>query len=199
MTDRHSTFFVILAMLLFFSGCAGSVKNMQPVPEDLAVTEPEDGKALLIFMRPSGIGFAIQSSVFSIVDDKPHLVGIVAAKKKVYYQTDPGQHLYMVVGESGDFMSAELLANKTYYALITPRMGVWKARFSLKPVHKNELDSEEFTNWLNGCQWVKTTDESVEWARSNMNSIQQKYDTYYPKWKAKNDMDKPALLPLDGM
>jgi hypothetical protein len=80
----------------------------------------------------------------------------------------------MMVGESADFMKASLEADKTYYALVTPRIVVWKARFSLKPVHKNALASHDFTDWDNNCAFVENTDASYQWARDNMPSYQGK-------------------------
>lgn len=97
---------------------------MRVVSFDNVVDTPEKGKSLIVFMRPSSIGYAIQSSVFEVKGDDVHLAGIVAAKKKVAYQVEPGKHLFMVVGESADFMSAELEKDKTYYALVTPRVGM---------------------------------------------------------------------------
>ncbi len=61
----------------------------------------------------------------------------------------------MVVGENADFISAELGANKTYYALVTPRIGAWKARFSLKPIHADQLNSSQFDEWLDNCKWLQ--------------------------------------------
>ena len=197
-TARFAAFlFVSLSILI--SGCAGTVKNMAEVPASRVVERPADGKAMVVFMRPSGLGFAIQSSVFEAKDGASILVGIVAAKAKVAYQVDPGKHLFMVVGESADFMNAELLPNKTYYALVTPRMGVWKARFSLRALHQNELNTSEFKGWADGCKWIEKTPESENWAQTNMPSIQSKYTEYFAKWMSKAEAERPMLLPDDGM
>lgn len=188
----------MLTFTLLISGCAGSVRNMRVVPPDSIVTGPEEGKALLVFLRPSSIGYAIQSSVFEIKEEKPSLVGIVAAKKKVAYQVEPGKHLFMVVGESGDFMSAELEANRTYYALINPRMGVWKARFSFQEIHVDKLDSAQLSGWLSDCEWVEITPDSESWAANNIHDIQEKYYDYYSDWKSKGESSKPKLFAQDG-
>ena len=197
---RGRLLYLLLALLpvLYFTGCAGTVKHMSVVPPSMVVSAPPEGKSMVVFMRPSGIGFAIQSSVFEIKDGYPSLIGVVAAKKKVTCELEPGSHLFMVIGENADFMSAELEANKTYYALVTPRMGVWKARFSLKPVHADELDSPEFTKWLDGCEWVEKTSDSENWANNHMPSIQSKRDKYYEKWMGRDVSERPKLLPQDG-
>jgi hypothetical protein len=188
----------LLVLAFFVSGCAGTVKNMREVPEGRAEVTPESGKAMVVFMRPSGMGFAIQSSVFEVKGDKLTLAGIVAARTRVAYQLEPGKHLFMVIGEGADYMGADLQPNKTYYAYVTPRMGVWKARFSLVPVHKVELDTPEFTKDVAGCKWVEKTADSDAWMQDNIESIRSKHAEYYPEW-----MDLPAdervrLLPEDG-
>ena len=201
MVSYRRSFFAclpIIMLTLFFSGCAGTVKNMRSVPPESIVSSPQEGKSMIVFMRPSGIAYAIQSSVFEINDQNPSLAGILAAKKKMAYQLEPGEHLFMVIGESADFMSAKVEANKTYYTLVTPRMGVWKARFSLRPVHQGELNSSELTEWLNSCEWVEKINASDDWANRNMASIQSKYKNYFNKWISKDPSERPNLLPHDG-
>jgi len=201
MATQENRFFylVFFSYLLLLSGCAGTVKNMSAVPASEVVTSPTDGKSMIVFMRPSTLGFAIQSSVFEVKEENVSLAGIVAAKKKVSYELEPGEHLFMVIGESADFMSAELKPNKTYYALVTPRMGMWKARFSLKPIHSAELSSAQFKEWFQDCEWVKKSPASENWASSNMPSIQSKRKEYYAKWMSKDSGDRPKLLPQDGI
>jgi hypothetical protein len=198
--NQHRMRFFLAALLvaIMLSGCAGAVKNMRVVPPDQAVTSPAQDKAMVVFMRPATLGYAIQSSVFEVKQDEPMLVGIVAAKKKVAYQVDPGEHLFMVVGESADFMSAQLDENKTYYALVTPRMGMWKARFSLKPVNAAELQSPDFNKWYDACEWVEKIPAADTWATDNMPSIKSKQDAYYTKWMNKDSAAKPMLNAEDG-
>lgn len=190
---------LLMAVTIFLSGCAGSSKYMKETSGVAPSYKPEKTESLVIFMRPSGLGFAISSSVFDITEKEEVFVGIVPAKKKVAYKTNPGEHMFMVVGESADFMRANLEAGKTYYALVTPRMGVWKARFSLKPIHKQELNSDEFQNWFNSCDFVENTQDSYDWAKNNTVSIQSKKEEYLTKWNEKSDTDKPLLNSDDGL
>ncbi len=62
-------------------------------------------------------------------------------------------------------MGAEVEAGKKYYALVTPRVGVWKAQFSLKPINKDELESEKFMDWYSNCSFVENTNSSYQWER----------------------------------
>ena len=200
MESSYRSFPLFVAILLvgaFLTGCATSSK-MQAVSPEQAQAVPEAGTSLVVFMRPSNFGGAVQSSVFEIKEGDPELIGIVSANTKVAYQAEPGEHLFMVIGESADFMSAELEAGKTYYALVTPRMGVWKARFSLDPVHAAELGSEDFDDWFGQCTWMENTPASEGWARENANSIYSKYTKYYADWMEKSAAERPRLMAEDG-
>ncbi len=190
---------IIGFIVLILSGCAGPVKNMQVVQPGMEITQPDQGKALVIFFRTSVVGGAIQSSVFDIVGDECKIVGLVAAKKKVAFMAEPGEHLFMTVGESADFMSANLEEGKTYYVEVVPRMGAFKARFSLAPIHKEEVESEKFMKSPNACQYVEMNGDSYEWANRHMEDIQSKREFYYAKWMNRDEESRPRLLPEDGV
>src|SRR5687767_12203944 len=113
---------VLAAFVVLLAACAGSSPRMQEITAERYAPAPEPGKALVVFMRPSGLGFAIQSTVYEVSGDELRIIGIVSAKTKVAYQAEPGKRLFMTVGESADFMSAELQAGRTYYAAVAPRM-----------------------------------------------------------------------------
>lgn len=187
-----------LATVLLVAGCAGTVKNMQELPAGSAEPVPQPGKAMVVFLRPSGVGFAVQSSVFEVKDTQPSLAGILAAKTKVAYQVDPGRRMFMAIGESAEFLAADLLPGKTYYAYVSPRMGMWKARFALEPKHRQELESAEFKTDLNECRWVENTPQSSAWMSANLASIQTKRAEYFGDWQSKPESERPGLRPEDG-
>jgi hypothetical protein len=192
---RSNVFFASCLLAVGSLACAGSVKNMRAVEN--VNTVPAPNEAVIVFVRPSGMGYAVQSSVFEIADNRPAmLVGIVAAKKKLAYRTTPGPHTFMIIGESADFMGADLQPGKVYHALATVRMGVWKARFSLQPVHV--ADRGQLGEWLADSTWVETSPESLQWAQENAQDIEQKRAEYWPKWLEKQPFDRPVLLPQDG-
>ena len=184
---------VLAAFTLLLGGCAGNVVHMQQVAPEAISSAPPPGKARIVFMRTSGVGFAVQSSVFEVKDNFPSLIGILAAKTRIAYDVDPGQHLFMAIGESAEFMSADVLGDKTYYALISPRMGLWKARFALEPVPLSELDIPSFKRDIDDCKWVTKTDDSENWTKANIQSIVSKKTEYYPDWQKLPDEKKPHL------
>jgi len=187
-----------LALALLVTACASPL--MKPTLEGQEEYVPESGKVQVIFMRPSDFGGAIQSSVFHLKPDKDEFIGIVSANTKVRYIAEPGEHMFMVVGESADFMRAYLTEGKTYYALVSPRMGLWKARFSLKPIRREQLSTEEFAGWNEETRFVESTPGARQWAQNNWDSIQSKKYQYMEDWEAKSAADKEerTLRKEDG-
>ena len=177
---------IILVWLL--SGCQSTL--MEPVQEQ-ALTNAANGNAQVIFMRSAFIAQAIQASVFDVTDGTPKFIGILSNDTKIAHEVTPGEHMFMVVGESADFLKANVLANKTYYTIATPRMGFWKARFSLFPVRndatgKFEYHTKKFDGMLNDSKFVKSGPKAEKWARDNANSINQKLKEYLPEWLEKD-------------
>jgi len=152
-----------------------------------------------VFMRPSRFGGGVQSTVFDVTTEKNIFIGVVSSKTKVAHPVSPGEHLFMVVSESADFMKADLEAGKTYYANVTPRMGVWKARFSLDPVNKKEINSAEFKAWVSDCKLIEKTPAADKWAMDNAASIQKKREANYEKWMSKPEAQRPMLHKEDGI
>ena len=187
-----------ILIISILTGCSGKVSNMQIANLGEKITLPKKGNAKIVFLRPSTMGYAVQSSVFKIEDNNPKIVGIVAAKKKMSYDLVPGDYIFMVVGESADFMYAEVEANKTYYASITPRMGMWKARFSLEAI-STEKYNDDFKKSLEDSELVVPNQSTLQWAQNNQESIQSKYLEYYKKWMSKDVSLRPKLLKSDGI
>jgi len=202
MNARRGALCLVL-ILGMSAGCAFKSSDMRKVDPARAATSAATGdKAVVVFMRPSRLGGAIQSSVFDVTqpaNQTDKLVGIVSSGTKVAYVTEPGEHLFMVVGENADFMTATLAGGKTYYVLVSPRMGWWKARFSLEPVHEAELGSSEFKEW-NGTELVENTAASTAWAKENWESIQDKKVDYLQTWNGKTPAERAEqnLLVTDG-
>ena len=168
--------------------------------------KPEPGKALVLFMRPSSVGFAIASSVYDAPDEDTRFIGVVRSKQKMAYQAEPGMHRFMVIAENADFMDATLEAGKTYYVLIQPRMGVWKARFSLFPVHNHAdpgdtLQNPDFAKWNAKTELVATSPAGLAWYEENKASVAEKKADYLTKWNRMLASDRAELVlhPHDGV
>lgn len=198
--------FVTISCLLAVvsSGCATRSQHVQIVNEP--TVQPDAGQAELVFMRPSSYGAAIQASVYDVTDDKVEFIGIVSSGTRINYTVDPGEYRFMVIAENADFMEARLEADRTYYALVSPRMGVWRARFSLLPIRndpdaKYSLLSDQFERWMERTDWVTMTASARSWFKSNEASVRDKYHRYLEKWndKAPEDVAVLTLDPVDGV
>src|SRR5882672_10885864 len=105
----HSLFFLLSALLYGYG---------DPTHSADTVVGPTEGKALVVFVRTlssdaTSVDFR-RSPVFELKSGAsvPELVGILSVRMMVAYQIDPGMHLFMVVGENADFMTADVLPNR---------------------------------------------------------------------------------------
>ncbi|WP_444995473.1 hypothetical protein [Aliikangiella sp. IMCC44359] len=194
---------LILTLGVILTGCAS---NPMQVLKDQPLEKAKEGEAQVVFMRSSFVGGAINSSIFEIVDNEPVFVGILANGTKLAYNTKPGKHTFMVVSEAADFLEANVVAGKTYYSIVTPRMGFWKARFSIWPIRndgttKYNTSTSDFKSWLNKTHLVKNTDKSIAWSKKHHADIVQKMKDYLVVWKQKSDADlaERTLNPDDGV
>lgn len=187
----------VLTCLFVVSGCSGSLMQKSAI-DNTSMPSAKTGQALIVFMRPSTFGGASGASIFDLKHEKNQLsedrfVGLVPATTKVLYDAEPGFHLFMVIGESADFMQANLKAGETYFALVKTRMDGRKAHFSLKPLHSNDLISDEYADWFQSTAWLENTKASNQWAIENWVSIQAKKFKYLDKWQRKSQLKKDAV------
>ncbi len=201
---KRLTLLFACLLALPMAGCVSTSKYM--ARSAVLAPQPAPDKALVVFMRPSNYGGGIQASVYEASQPQEQFIGIVSANTKIAYQADPGKHLFMVIGENADFVNATLDAGKTYYVLVSPRMGVWKARFSLLPIHadpaaKYSLRSEDFRKWQAGTHFVDTTPAAEAWYRANAASVAGKRADYMQRWTTSSAEQQAELtvLPGDGI
>lgn len=195
MYKKKTTFLTLLLSglaLLIASGCTPS-QMREATPTDTYA--PTQTKALVYVVRPSDFGGAVTSSIWDIMEnaDKDKFVGLLGGSSQLAYYAEPGEHLFMVIGENADFMRAYLEAGKTYYMLNTVRMGVWKARFSLKPIDQTKIKTAEFEEWIDGSQLLVVTPKATAWADKAYDDIQERKNDYLPKWNEKSPEDKNEL------
>lgn len=180
-------------LLIALAGCGGGAQ-MIPAGETPAIRH---GESMVVFMRPSGFGGAIAASVFDVSGPETKFIGIVNSGTKVAHAVQQGQHTFMVVSEAADFMQATVAAGRTYHALVTPRPGMWKARFSFRPVRQGELDGSEFAGWSAATQFVANSPETLSWAAQNAADVSSKRFQYWPEWNAKPEVQR-ASQTLNG-
>jgi hypothetical protein len=191
------------AVVLLASGCA-STKMV--VKEDQTLVAPATEQSQIIFLRSTFVGSAIQSSIYDVTVGEPEFIGILSNDTKLAHTVDPGKHVFMVVSEAADFMEADLAAGKTYFSMVTPRMGAWVARFSMHPVRNGaagdfQYSSDRFQGWLAKTKFVENTAESYAWFEAGRDSIKGRQEKYWTVWQEKTAeaLARRRLNPNDGI
>lgn len=194
---------VLFASVLMLTGCASSL--MKPAADQKVPAVAAD-TSRVIFLRPSSFGGAIQASLFDVTSGKPQYIGVSSTNTKLVHDVKPGTYRFMVVSEAADFLEAKLAPGKTYYAVVTARMGMWKARFSLWPVkaaagNEFQLSNPDLPKWVQDASLVVNTPEGEAWAKANAADINTKFQEYMPVWKQKSadDLKKRTLEEQDGV
>ncbi len=188
-------FFWLICLPIGLAACGGA--QMMKADQPSIIKQDE---AMVVFMRSSALGSAIAASVFDVGGPETKFIGILNNGTKIAHPVKPGEHTFMVIGESADFMQATVLSGRTYYALVTPRMGVWKARFSFRPVRQIELGGYEFARWDSGTHFVTNSPETLHWASQNAAEINSKRTQYWADWISKpaGQRASQTLNPQDG-
>ncbi len=196
-------FLTLLTTILFATGCASS-KMVDRASQELVA--PSADQAQIIFIRSSIVGSAIQSSIFDATSTDTQFIGILSNGKKLSHMVDPGEHTFMVVSEAADFMKANMVGGKTYYAMVTPRMGAWKARFSMHPVRSGmggefQYESDRFQGFLKDAKFTDNTPESIAWFEENRENIATRQAEYWAVWQQKSEAEQEerTLFPNDGI
>ncbi len=168
-----------------------SERSITPIPD----------QAVLVFIRNYSFGSSNAASVFDVSEKETKFIGILYNNEtKIVYDVAPGEHAFMVVGESADFLKATVLAGKIYYSLVQARIGMWKDRFSFRPLRQSDLASHQFADWDQHSILVDNTPESEEWAKRNSSDIDGKRSRYWAAWNALSPelQESMTLNPEDG-
>ena len=102
-------------------------QEIPPAPAD---------KAVVYFVRTSGLGFAINFTYL----DSATIVAKGNGTDYVRYECDAGHHLFWARSENRDFVEAELEAGKIYFLEAVPTMGAIRAAVQLRPVDPSKAD-----------------------------------------------------------
>lgn len=187
-------FSLIAAIGIVLSGCVTPKPNMANSVVSTKPVQVRADKALVYFVRPNFLGFAVNAAVY----DGDKFVGIVPYDQKLPYIADPGEHMFMVYSEAADFMKAELAAGKTYYVEVQPRMGAWKARFSLSPITKEEFTDPKMRERIDAAKLIENKPEAYTWAEKNKANVLEKKAAYLVKWNEKEELQRPFLRATDA-
>jgi hypothetical protein len=161
-----------LILFVLMTGCAGSSQYM--VKATPTATPPPE-KALVYFMRPSGMAFAVNFQIW----DSDRFVGLSQAKSYFAYECDPGKHLFLGFAENKVAVETDLEAGKSYYIGTNVRMGAMKARMDFTPATRGSQlwgQVEEYKKSLNFIA-IKE-EERAKWEAAKKQEAQRFIDYF---------------------
>lgn len=126
----------VFTVLLCFSISSGFCQSITSAPAD---------KAVIYFVRPSSLGFAINFSYF----DSTKLIGKFNGPRYIRYECEPGNHIFWVKAENRDYVEADVDAGRIYFIEAIPCMGAIKAAVQFIPLDlKNEKEMKKVMELL---------------------------------------------------
>ena len=161
-----------LILFVLINGCAGSSQYMV---KTTPTAGPPSEKALVYFMRPSGMGFAINFQIW----DSDRFVGLSQAKSYFAYECNPGKHLFMGFAENKIAIEADLEAGKSYYIGTNVRMGVMKARMDFTPVTRGSELWDKVEEYKKSLDFIAAKEEErVRWEAAKKQEAQKLVDYF---------------------
>ena len=161
--------------------------SFAPVAAPVTAAAVADGSSKLVFMRVSKQTSSTEAALYDVTDPGgPRFIGTVGAASKVAYSLSPGLHTFMVVGETAEFMQANVAGGKTYYALVIPKAGA--KRFAVEPVRQNEIGGKEFASWDRATRPVNAGQGTA-----NAADAADKRSRYWGDWVRKAESERAEL------
>lgn len=163
--------YLALLPILALMGCVTSSSYMSPAQPPLAAA----GNAVITFYRTSFVdGDIAQAPIVEKAGDSIKLVGIASSGTKIQYEVAPGEHSFVVGGQSSHYLKANVQAGKSYYVRVVTKMGIVKARFRLLAQKGGELPAA--IEKASTIRTVKANASAAGWFAENKVSMQNKYN-----------------------
>lgn len=169
----------IFSILLLINSLTGFSQE-----DSLALAPAPEDKAVVYFIRTSGLGFAINFTYF----DSATVIGRSNGTNYIRYECKPGYHLFWARSENRDFVEAELEAGKIYCIEAIPQMGAIKAGLKLRPVdNTNEKAIKRFKKLLSKKEAETFTAEELEKESAHFKEAVERGLEKYKEEKEKGD------------
>jgi len=177
---RYLKIIPLIAFVLV-AGCAGSSQYMVKATP---IAAPPSERALVYFMRPSGMAFTVNFQIW----DRDHFIGLSQAKSYFAYECDPGKHLFLGFAENKAAIEADLEAGKSYYIGTNVRMGAWKARMDFTPVTRGSQLWGQVEEYKKSLNFVSAREEErAKWEAAKKQEV-QKFIDYFSAGEGKGQI-----------
>lgn len=191
----------ILAVVWGLSVTVGVAKTklVAYAPEEgLDVSKPGPEEATIVFLRASKTGGMIAATVYERKDDgSVELITASYPDTYTVHQVKPGKYIFAVVSEAADFIEVTAAGGKIYPIMVTPRMGAWKARFSLRSGCPGSEYWEKMKKWLTESYRVTPNENAAPWFNEHREDVLKKINNYWQKWM--ENPNRPIVKAEDGV
>jgi hypothetical protein len=187
----------LLAATAATTACAGSSPYMKELAAPQTMLAPAD-KAVVTFVRPSGMGFAIN---FAILDQEGHWIGDAVAKSHFAVSLNPGTYTFIGWAENTAALKATLAEGRTYYVEVVPSMGFGSAHVTLEALTPRDEDWKELPGWMHDTQGLEALPAGAEYIAGRHDDAMKKVAAAAENWEKYSNEEKDArtLRVEDGI
>lgn len=164
------------------------------------IVPPSEGKAVIYFVRTSGLGSLMNFRYF----DGEKYLGKFNGRSYLRYECDPGEHIFWIRAENTDVLKATLAAGKTYLVLTNASMGAFSAAARFRIPNLTSEKQLKRINWVfeKREEATFTEEELQEGARKNAEIIRNSKKRIAKKLKKKKKhkvLEEDMYLDLDTL
>jgi hypothetical protein len=161
---------------------------------------PEEGKAVVYFVRVSNYGYAVSFEFFNY----DRYIGAFKGVSYMRYECNPGEQLFWASSENKEFLTSDLKPGGTYIVVVDVIMGFWKAHVGLSPL---AIDDKALFNrakeLIMSKAPVEITDKQIDKMNAKLSEfIPEMLDRYEKEWKQEHNfrhIDAEMAIPEDAM
>lgn len=128
------TRFTVVCLLLLVGACASlpSPEKMRAAIQNYELPQlPQEGKAIVYVVRPSGLGGLIRFNVFVNNQEPESEMGYTRSSQYIYFNLAPGDHQILSKAENWAETNLTVKAGDIVFIQQEPSMGILMARNSL--------------------------------------------------------------------
>jgi hypothetical protein len=126
--------FTAVCLVVLVSACASlpSPEKMRAAVENYELPQlPQEGKAIVYVVRPSGLGGLIRFNVFVDNQEAASEMGYTRSSQYIYFNLEPGDHQILSKAENWAETNINVAAGDIIFIQQEPTMGILMARNSL--------------------------------------------------------------------
>jgi len=168
------------------TACAGSSQYMQRVEAPQPIGTFAD-KATVVFVRPSGLGFAVN---IAILDQQGHWVGDAVAESHFAVALPPGQYMFLGWAENTAAMSANLATGRIYYVEVSISMGALSPHVSLEALTARHHDWQSVSLWLRDTKRLEPLPTGVAYIEGRRDDSMKRVASAQENWQGYSNEDK---------